>query len=89
MSFFENPHLTLLKGATELIATNDDWWSDNIQSMAVAMRAALASVGHSRWRKAAATPAMVRTLQPGSYSVQVSSADGTTGIALVEIYEVP
>ena len=33
--------------------------------------------------------ALLTTLPPGSYSVQVKSADGGTGEALVEIYEVP
>jgi hypothetical protein len=33
--------------------------------------------------------ALLTTLAPGSYTVQVSGADGGTGEALVEIYEVP
>jgi hypothetical protein len=33
--------------------------------------------------------AVVVTLEPGSYSVQVSGVGNTTGEALVEIYEVP
>lgn len=28
-------------------------------------------------------------LQPGQYSAQVSGVNSTTGVALVEIYEVP
>ena len=28
-------------------------------------------------------------LLPGSYTVQVSGVGGTTGVALVEVYEVP
>jgi len=32
---------------------------------------------------------MLMTLDPGVYSVQISSVDGTSGIALAEIYEVP
>jgi hypothetical protein len=31
--------------------------------------------------------AMIVTLQPGEYSVHVSGADGTNGVALVEVYE--
>lgn len=30
-----------------------------------------------------------RNLAPGSYSVQVSGPNGSTGVALVEVYEVP
>jgi hypothetical protein len=33
--------------------------------------------------------ALLVTLQPGSYTVQVSGVGGTTGVALVEVYEVP
>jgi hypothetical protein len=29
------------------------------------------------------------TLDPGSYTVQVSGVSGATGISLVEVYEVP
>ena len=29
------------------------------------------------------------TLQPGTYSAQVSGFNGTTGVALVEVYELP
>jgi len=33
--------------------------------------------------------ALLVTLVPGSYSVQVRSVDTTTGIVLVEVYELP
>ena len=33
--------------------------------------------------------ALLITLQPGSYTVQVTSVDNTTGVALVEIYDSP
>jgi hypothetical protein len=36
-----------------------------------------------------ADSAMVLTLPPGEYTAEVSGADGGTGIALVEIYELP
>jgi hypothetical protein len=31
---------------------------------------------------------MILTLQPGGYTVHVTSVDGSTGVALVEVYEV-
>ena len=31
----------------------------------------------------------VLTLQPGNYSVQISGVANTTGVALVEVYQVP
>ncbi|HEX2853551.1 MAG TPA: hypothetical protein VHO24_09950 [Opitutaceae bacterium] len=33
--------------------------------------------------------AILATLPPGGYTAQVSGVDGTTGVALVEVYEVP
>jgi hypothetical protein len=33
--------------------------------------------------------ALLITLHPGVYTVQVAGVDNTTGVALVEIYEVP
>jgi hypothetical protein len=32
---------------------------------------------------------LVATLEPGSYTAQVSGVGGTTGVALVEIYQLP
>jgi hypothetical protein len=32
---------------------------------------------------------MVVTLPPGAYTAQVSGTNGTTGIALIEVYELP
>lgn len=33
--------------------------------------------------------AVVLTLAPGAYTALVSGADGSTGVALVEVYELP
>ena len=33
--------------------------------------------------------ALLATLQPGSYSVQVSAPAGTGGLVIAEVYEVP
>jgi hypothetical protein len=33
--------------------------------------------------------ALLLTLQPGIYTAQVSGVAGATGVALVEVYEVP
>ena len=33
--------------------------------------------------------ALLLNLPPGSYSAEVSGANGTTGVALVEVYEAP
>ena len=33
--------------------------------------------------------ALIATLPPGSYTAQVSGVGNTTGIAIVEVYELP
>ena len=33
--------------------------------------------------------ALTATLPPGSYTAQISGVGGTTGVALVEVYELP
>ena len=40
-----------------------------------------------RWTYRKQAP--LATLQPGSYTVQVSGVAGTTGVAIVEVYDVP
>jgi len=80
-----NPQLTLLSGST-LQATNDDWW----QGTTVAtMTGVFSSVGAFPLAAGSRDAALVATLPPGSYTVQVTGADGATGVALVEVYEVP
>jgi hypothetical protein len=37
----------------------------------------------------AADAAILINLAPGAYTAQVSGVGGTTGVALVEVYEVP
>lgn len=71
-------------GTSTLLSSNTGW-GGNPQIAATA-----ASVGSFSWGSAA-TPdsALIVTLPPGAYTVQVSGASGDTGVALVEVYEVP
>jgi hypothetical protein len=49
-----------------------------------------ASVGAFSWGSSStADSALLVTLPPGAYSAEISGVAGDTGIALVEIYEVP
>ena len=78
-----DPELQLFSGST-LLASNTGWGGDaQIASIA-------ASVGAFSWGTSA-TPdsALLVTLPPGAYTAQVSGANGGTGVALVEVYEVP
>jgi hypothetical protein len=80
-----DPQLTLMNqntGAT--IATNSAWGGDaNISTIA-------SSVGAFGWGNAASKDsALLITLPPGTYGAQVVGASGDTGVAIVEVYEVP
>jgi alpha-L-arabinofuranosidase len=77
-----DPQLQLYSGTTVLQGNNG--WGGNAQITAVA-----ASVGAFAWTSASSKDsAILVTLPPGAYTVQVSGASGDTGIALVEVYEV-
>ena len=80
-----DPQLALFRGA-EVVATNDDWWRSGGDQ---ALPRVFTTVGAFTLAAASRDAALVATLQPGQYTVQVTSADSTTGVALVEVYEVP
>jgi hypothetical protein len=79
-----DPQLQLSNAQGTVIASNNGW-AGNAQVVAAA-----ASVGAFPWATATSgDSAILITLPPGGYSAQVSGASGDTGVALVEVYEVP
>lgn len=74
-----DPRLELFSGST-LLQSNDNW--------AAVDAATFTSVGAFPLPTNSKDAALVTTLAPGGYTVQVSGVGTTTGIALVEIYEV-
>jgi hypothetical protein len=67
-----------------LIASNDDWEGDP------EVIAAAASVGAFAWTNPSSPDcALLVTLAPGAYTANVLGIDGSSGVALVEVYEVP
>lgn len=78
-----DPVLTLYQGKTA-VATNDDW---QISQSWPAIAATAQRVGAFALNDASLDAALLITLAPGGYSVTVTSADGGTGIALVEVYD--
>lgn len=68
------------------IAANQGW---KTSANAAAIRAATSQVGAFALGEESLDSAIMTTLGPGPYTVHVSSADGSEGIALVEFYEVP
>jgi hypothetical protein len=75
-----DPRLTLFNGPTK-IGENDNWGGT------AALTTAFTQVGAFALPPNSQDAAMVVTLAPGNYSVQVTGAGG--GVALVEVYEVP
>ena len=79
------PVVTLLVG-TEIFRTNTGWGSS---PDAAAIRTAAAKVGAFALAENGKDSVLLVTLSPGGYTIQVSGANNTTGVALVEVYEVP
>jgi hypothetical protein len=68
------------------IASNDNWETGT--STAAQIIAAAAQVGEFPLPAGSKDAALLVTLQPGIYTVQVTGVGNTTGMALVEIYEI-
>jgi hypothetical protein len=99
-----NPQLELYSGSTR-IGGNNDWGGtaprgtgpdglagtpdDVPNALDISLSAAFAQVGAFALPLGSRDAALVTTLVPGNYSVQVSGVGGTTGMAIVEIYEMP
>jgi hypothetical protein len=84
--FLAQPVLTVFNASGTAIGTNTGWSSGTSASTAQ-ITAVSQSVGAFALTANSADCALVLTLQPGSYSAQVSGANGTSGIALVEVYQ--
>ena len=73
-----------IDSGSTLLASNSGWGANPI------VASAASSVGAFSWG-GSATPdsAILATLAPGAYTAQVSGAAGDSGIALIEVYELP
>jgi hypothetical protein len=72
-----NPTLELRDGNGALLASNDDWRTTQ--------QSAIIETGVAPTRDAES--AIVISFSPGSYTALVRGANGTTGVALVEVYQ--
>jgi hypothetical protein len=77
-----DPRLDLYSGST-VVAANDNWEAAAVPPATQAAVGAFALPAGSR------DAVLIATLAPGAYTAQVSGADRGTGIALVEVYELP
>lgn len=74
-----DPLLVVRDGEGRKLEENDNF--------SAALNATFASAGAFPLEAGGRDSALVRTFPPGSYTVQVSGADGGTGAALIEVYE--
>ena len=74
----EDPRLALFNGTSEF-ESNDDWNS--------ADAATFQTVGAFPLPAGSADSAIVTSLSPGAYTMQITGAAGQTGISLAEIYD--
>jgi Ice-binding-like/Putative Ig domain len=79
-----DPQITVFSGSTQ-IATNANWATG--PSSAAQVSSISAQVGAFPLASGNKDAALILTLQPGAYTVQVSSVSGATGVALVEVYD--
>jgi hypothetical protein len=79
------PVVTLFAGS-ESFVSNSGW---NSAANAADIRATATRVGAFALAEGSRDSAILVSLSPGPYTVQVSGANNTSGVALVEVYEVP
>ena len=81
-----NPTLELHNGAGALIATNNDWQTTIIGGIITSSQVSdIQNSGHAP--TVASESAIIADLQPGNYTAILSGVNGTSGVALVEVYD--
>jgi len=75
--------LTLFDGNGNVIAGNTGWGGDPV------VFAVMSEVGAFALSTTSADSALVYSLPPGNYTVQLSGVSGATGVGLIEVYEAP
>lgn len=81
-----DPTLALYSGDDAVAAaTNNDWETNDGPAIA----AASSTVGAFPLVAGSKDAAFILTLEPGAYTVQLAGANATTGIGLIEVYEIP
>jgi hypothetical protein len=83
-----DPVLTLTTALGTTVATNDDW-SINSTATTAEITSASLKVGAFALSANSKDSVLLISLAPGNYTALISGANDTTGIALVEVYEVP
>ena len=81
-----DPFLTLTRASGVPVASNDNWGSVGSGSQ---ITAATAAVGAFALPAASKDSALLITLAPGNYTALISGVNDVTGVAIIEVYEMP
>lgn len=81
-----NPKLTLYNANGIEVGNNDNWGAS---PQVAEIRSVTNTIGAFALNEGSNDAAMLVSLAPGTYSAQASSADGSSGVALLEIYVTP
>jgi len=91
-----SPQLTLYDSSDNIIATNIGWSNASaagsstvVANVQPATSSIFSTVYAFAFPSGSTDCAMVVTLPPGAYTAQVSGVGNTTGVALMEVYDVP
>lgn len=82
------PVLSVYDASGQLIAINVGW-SNGTSADALTLAATASRIGAFALQPGSTDCAMLLSLRPGAYTVQVTGVNGSTGIALFEAYQVP
>ncbi|MCX6951220.1 MAG: hypothetical protein NTV51_03410, partial [Verrucomicrobia bacterium] len=85
-SVLADPAIAVFAGGTQ-IASNDNWGTGT--NTAAQLVLAAAQSGAFALQAGSRDAALLITLQPGTYTVQVSGVANTEGVALIEVYDLP
>ena len=81
-----NPTLELHNGSGALIARNDNWQTTMIGGIITGSQvSAIQNSGHAPTQPSES--AIIATLSPGNYTAIIRGVNNTTGVALVEVYD--
>ncbi len=81
----EDPVLTIYSG--QVVVASNDRWAEGENKQAVVKAAK--SVGAFNLAEGSEDAALLITLPPGAYTVEVKGKNNTEGVALLEIYDLP
>ncbi len=81
-----DPVLRLVRSDGLIVRENDNWEAGNDAAL---ISDASIKVGAFPLATASKDSAMLLNLPPGTYNAQVTGSGSTTGVALIEVYEIP